>query len=290
MTTATNTNNILELNGVSKHFTDFDLDVSFSLPKGFIMGFIGQNGAGKTTTMKTILNMLQLDGGQISVFGEDHLLSEPEIKERIGVVMDKPFYVDEWTITDVGKSVRVFYTKWDDARYKTLIERFHLDPKKKVKDLSRGMKMKLMIAVALSHDADLLLLDEPTSGLDAVARSELMEILRDFMTEDKGILFSTHITSDLEKIADYITFIRNGKIVYSDTKDELLEKYLLAKGGLNILSEEQKKKIIGYKEYGVGFDGLIDREYVKMLPKSVLVEPSTLDEIVIRFNMNQKEM
>ncbi|WNY24923.1 ABC transporter ATP-binding protein [Methanolapillus millepedarum] len=284
--------NILELNGVSKHFDNFTLDVSFSLPKGFIMGFIGQNGAGKTTTMKTILNMLKNDGGTISVFGEDNRLHEPEIKNRIGVVMDRPFYVEEWTVADVGKAVRVFYTNWDDDKYKTTISQFDLDSKKKVKDLSRGMKMKLMIAVALSHDADLLLLDEPTSGLDAVARNELMDILLDFMTEDKSILFSTHITSDLEKIADYITFIRDGKIVYSDTKDELLEKYGLVKGGLNILSEEQKRQIIGYKEHGFGFDGLADKEIMKLLPTTVVTEPSTLDEIVIRFNMkdSQREM
>ncbi|WNY26683.1 ABC transporter ATP-binding protein [Methanolapillus ohkumae] len=280
-------NNILELNNVTKHFTGFSLqNVSFSLPEGFIMGFIGKNGAGKTTTIQSILNMLPLDSGAISVFGKDHLADEPEIKSKIGIVMDQSFYLEEWKITDVEKALSPFYEKWDSGLFSSLLSQFGLDKKKKVKSLSRGMRMKLMIVVALSHGAGLLILDEPTSGLDAVSRSELMEILKNFvMDEKKGVLFSTHNTQDLEKIADYITFINDGRIIYSDTKDNLLEKYVLVKGKQNTLSDDQKKKIIGYRDYNFGFDGLTDVNDLKFLPASVVVEPATLDDIVIRFNI-----
>lgn len=282
--------NVLEVRNLGKKFTGFSIDnVSFSLPMGYIMGFIGPNGAGKTTTIKLIINMLAKNSGTIEVFGKDHITSEQETKERIGVVMDKPFYVEDWTLSAVGKSLSPFYQRWDNKKYGAMLSQFSLDPKKKVKELSRGMKMKLMIAAALSHGADLLILDEPTSGLDAVARNELMDILSEFIAdENKAILFSTHITADLEKIADYITFINNGKILYSDTKDNLMEKYLIVKGGLGLLTFEQKRQIIGYREHGVGFDGLIESTLISSLPKSIITEQSNLDEIVVRFNDGRK--
>ena len=282
--------NALEVINLNKNFSDFSINnVSFILPAGFIMGFIGPNGAGKTTTIKLILNMLIKDSGVIKVFGKDNITSEQEIKEKIGVVMDSPFYVDDWKLSEVEKSLASFYKKWDMKKYSSMLSKFSLDSNKKVKELSRGMKMKLMIAIALSHDADLLILDEPTSGLDAVARNELMDILGEFIAnEDKAILFSTHITTDLEKIADYITFINDGEILYTDTKDNMMEKYLIIKGGLGILTPEQKKLIIGYHEHNVGFDGLIESERVRSMPKSVITEPSSLDEIVVRFNMGRK--
>lgn len=279
--------NVLEVKNLSKKFSGFALDdVSFKLPAGYIMGFIGPNGAGKTTTIKLILNMLYKDGGFIKVFGKDNVDGERDIKERIGVVMDKPFYVDEWRLADVGAALSRFYRKWDDAKYSALLSDFLLDPKKKVKELSRGMQMKLMIAAALSHEAKLLILDEPTSGLDAVARSELMDILSEFISDEKrAVLFSTHITADLEKAADYITFINNGKIFCTDTKDNLLERYQTVKGGLGTLTPEQKKRVIGYREHGVGFDGIIDASVPYSMPKTVVIEKSSLDEIVVRFNM-----
>lgn len=278
--------NVLEVRNLSKKFTGFSLNnVSFTLPMGYIMGFIGPNGSGKTTTIKLILNMLEKDGGAIQVFGRDTVSSEQEIKERIGVVMDNPYYVEDWTLAAVGKALAPFYQKWDSKKYSEMLFGFSLDPKKKVKQLSRGMKMKLMIAAAMSHGADLLILDEPTSGLDAVARDELMDILSAFIAdENKAVLFSTHITADLEKIADYITFIHGGKILYSDTKDNLMEKYKIVKGGLGILTPEQKRLIIGYREHSVGFDGLIDSSALNSLPKTVIAERSNLDEMVVRFN------
>jgi len=278
--------NALEISNLQKKFGSFGVEnVSFTLPKGFIMGFVGKNGAGKTTTIKAILNMIQRDSGEIKIFGKDNITHEAEVKQRIGIVMDSPFYEENWTLTQVGRALKPFYPTWDDFKFKKMLVDFSLDPNKRVKELSRGMKMKIMVSCALAHDPDLLILDEPTSGLDAVARDELMEILQSFISnENKAILFSTHITTDLEKIADYITFISDGKIVHSDTKDNLLEKYIIVKGGLGQIDDAQKKLIIGYTETTVNFDGMVAKENLGNLPKSLVVEPCTLDDLVVRFN------
>jgi len=278
-------NNILSLRGVTKRFSTFTLkDVSFDLPEGFVMGLVGKNGAGKTTIIKAILNMLSLSGGSITVFGQDHLRAEREIKARLGVVMDYTFFSEHWSLNAVERAVAPFYPAWEKETYRKLLKKFSLlNPEVKVRDLSRGMKMKLTTAVALSRGADLLILDEPTAGLDPVARDELLEILRDYMSCGKrSILFSTHITSDLEKIADYITFIDHGEIMSSQPMDDFLGEYLIVKGGAGILTEEQKGMISGYREHSFGFDGLIERTLLPSLPPSVVAEPGNLDEIIIR--------
>ena len=279
-------NNALTVRGLNKIYDSFTLkNVSFELPKGYIMGFIGQNGAGKTTTIKSVLNMINYDSGDIKIFGTDSKNNPERINEQIGVVMDSPFYVDDWTTEEVEKAISPFYRHWDGAKYCKLLEKFSVDRKKKIKELSRGMKVKLMIAVALSHNAKLLILDEPTSGLDPVARDELCDLLADFVTdENRSILFSTHIISDLEKIADYIAFILDGRIVYSGLKETLLEKYVMIKGGLSDISAEQKKRIIGLREHATGFEGLAELINLGRLPKNLLTVPVTLDEIIIFFN------
>jgi len=279
-------NNALEVCGLNKSYDTFSLkDVSFKIPTGYIMGFIGPNGAGKTTTIKSILNMINHQSGKVSLFGLDSKDYAGQINEQIGIVMDSPFYVEDWTAADVEAAVSPFYSRWDGGKYADLLKRFAIDRKKKIKELSRGMKVKLMIAVALSHEARLLILDEPTSGLDPVARDELCDMLSDFVTdENRSVLFSTHITLDLEKIADYITFILDGKIVYTGTKDALLEKYVLVKGGLSEISAEQKKLIIGLREHSTGFDGMTETESIGRLPKSLVFEPITLEEIIICMN------
>ena len=280
-------NSLISLKNVCKSFPAFSLDnISFEVPKGYIMGFIGPNGAGKTTTIKSILNMLSPDSGEIILFGEKISVDS---KDAIGVVMDSPFYVDDWNITDVEKAISPFYKSWNRDKFDELIKKFNIVPTKKVKELSRGMKVKLMLAVALSHDAKLLILDEPTSGLDPAVRDDLMDILADFIAdENKAVLFSTHITSDLEKIADYITFIINGKIEFTGEKDKLIESYRLVKGGVANLSAEQKQNIIGYREHNVGFDGMIKTENIKNLPADVVTDKISLDDIIIYMNKGAK--
>src|SRR5665647_2441724 len=200
-------NKAIEINKLCKDYGDFSLkNISFSLPVGYIMGFAGQNGAGKTTTIRLILNMTARNDGSIKIFGMDNILEEQKIKQDIAVVLDDIFFVENWKVYEVEKAVKGFYDNWSSTLYYQYVNNFKLPINKKVKDLSRGMKMKLMLAVAMSHDAKLLILDEPTSGLDPVARDELLEILSAYISDgQKSILFSTHITSDLEKIADYIT-------------------------------------------------------------------------------------
>jgi ABC-2 type transport system ATP-binding protein len=269
-------NNILEITGLTKKYPTFTLDsVSFSLPRGYIMGFIGSNGAGKTTTIKAILGIIRADSGDIKA---------PE-NEKIGVVMDSPFFVDEWTAKDTEKAISPFYPDWDSAKFGKYLTDFGLEPKKKIKDMSRGMKVKLQIAAAMSHGAELLILDEPTSGLDPVARDEICDLLREFVGDEKhSVLFSTHITSDLEKTADFITFIGNGKIIYTGEKDGLLEKYVRISGGLSDISPDEKHLIIGYREHSTGFEGMCLAGDAKKLPKNVLTEAITLDEIIIFMN------
>ena len=279
-------NNILEVNNLVKKYDTFSLkDVSFSVPSGLIMGFIGPNGAGKTTTIKSILNMITPDSGTISLFGMDNKENTMQINEQIGVVMDAPFFVDEWNMVDVENAVSPFYANWNHQKYASLLNGFGIEKKKKVNELSRGMKVKLMLSVALSHNAKLLILDEPTSGLDPVARDELCDLLSDFVTDEtNSILFSTHITTDLEKIADYITFIFDGRIVFTGVKDDFLEKYAIIKGGLDEITAEQKKLIMGFREHTTGFEGMIETADMGKLPKRLLFEQATLEEIIVFMN------
>lgn len=283
-------NNVLEVHGLSKSYDTFSLkNVSLEIPAGYIMGFIGPNGAGKTTTIKSILNMVNYESGEVKMFGLESIKNAALINEQIGVVMDTPFYGGDWTAAEIEQAVAPFYSQWNHNIYESLLQKFDINKKKKVKELSRGMKVKLMMAVALSHDAKLLILDEPTSGLDPVARDELCEMLSEFVTdENRSVLFSTHITTDLEKIADYITFILDGRIVFTGSKETLLESYALVKGGLNEISAEQKKLIIGLREHGTGFEGMAEVKCLSKLPKNLLTEPITLDEIIIYMNKGAK--
>ena len=279
-------NNVLEINNITKDYKKFKIDnISFNLPKGYIMGFIGANGAGKTTTIKLILNMIKRDSGEIKVFGLDNIREEERIKEQIGVVFDECYYLEDWSLNDVEKAVSMFYKNWNSSIYEKYLKEFNLARDKKVKDLSRGMRMKLMIAVAFSHEAKLLILDEPTSGLDPVARDEFLDILRDYIEdEEKSVIFSSHITSDIEKIADYITYINNGKIIFTGEKDEFLEKYCIIKGGKEDITESQKKEIIGLRMHSTGFEGLIELKKAVGFSSKVIIEKASLDEIMIYMN------
>jgi len=249
---------ILEVNDITKDYGKFKLDnVSFSLDRGYVMGFIGPNGAGKSTTIKMIMNLIRRNSGEIKVFGKDNIESEKEIKEKIGFVYDECFYYQELSLKDNAKIISRFYKNWDKVKYRELIDRFNLSEKKKVKQLSKGMKMKFSLAMALSHKAEFLIMDEPTSGLDPVFRNEILDLLyEEIQDEKKSVFFSTHITSDLEKIADYITFINNGKLVFSKEKNDIMESYSLVRGGKEILNSTLKNEFISIKENSFGFEGL----------------------------------
>jgi len=278
--------NALEVQNLHKTYGDFTLDsVSFSLPAGYIMGFVGQNGAGKTTTIRCIFNMATRESGEIKIFGMDNLRDELAVKQELAAVFDEIFFVDTWRVREVEKAIRGFYSGWDSRSYSEYIKKFELPPEKRVKELSRGMKMKLMLAVALSHDAKLLIMDEPTSGLDPVARDELLNILREYIADgEKSVFFSTHITSDLERIADYITLIDHGKIFYTGTKDGLLEHFCIVKGSKTDLTDDMKKKIIGLSITSAGFTGMLPSSEFKGLPSGIVTEQPTIDEILIHIS------
>ncbi|MEG2338922.1 MAG: ABC transporter ATP-binding protein [Clostridium sp.] len=278
-------NKLLEVKGLTKVYDHFTLDnINFSLEPGYIMGFVGVNGAGKTTTINLILNAIKRDVGEINIFGMDNLKDEKRIKQKIGVVFDNMFLVNEWNMLDVEKAYKLFYTEWDSEKYYSYLERFRLIPQTKIRELSRGMAVKLILSTALSHDAELLILDEPTSGLDPAARDELMEIFQEYIEDGKkSIIFSTHVTSDLEKIADYITCINQGKIIYTGTKDDLLERYCLIKGGPDEY-KEYEKYIIGVRKFSTGFEGLILRENLNRFNIKIAVEKPSIEEIIIFTN------
>jgi ABC-2 type transport system ATP-binding protein len=273
----------LRITGLGKTYPGFALtDVSFSLPEGYIMGFVGRNGAGKTTTIKCVLDMLGRDAGRIEVLGRDAMIDGCTVKQDVGVVFDQPFYPGGWTVAQVGQALRPFYARWDTALFIIYIDRFGLPPGKKVRELSRGMGMKLMLAAALSHDARLLLLDEPTSGLDPVARDDLLDVLADYITSgDKSVLFSTHITSDLEHIADYITVIDTGQILFTGTKESLADTYRTIRGGPDQVSDRIREHAIGLRATEVGFSALIRTSDATGLPVGISQETPSIDDVLI---------
>lgn len=277
----------LESHDLRKEFKGFVLDnISFSLSRGFIMGFIGPNGAGKTTTIKLIMNLLHRDGGEVKVFGLDLLGHEKEIKERIGFVYDEIFYYESLTAGEIGFLMPRFYRSWDRDAFRRYLNDFSLPHKKKIKEFSRGMKMKFSLAVALSHHAELILLDEPTSGLDPVFRQELLGILADFIHNgDKAVLFSSHITSDLEKIADFVTFIDRGKIIFSENKDDVLQRYSVVQGPKTDLKPDLENRLLGLHRGAFGFEGLCtDIASIRaLLSNQCIVEKANLDQIMVFF-------
>ena len=250
---------ILSVQDLNKRYEKFALkNVSFSLEKGYIMGFIGRNGAGKTTTLKTLLNLVHADSGAIRVLGEDFANNELAIKQKVGAVFGGVHYYPKKKLKTITSVTKRFYAEWDEGAYERYVKRFDLDPEKKVYELSDGMKVKYALALALSHHAQLLILDEPTSGLDPVSRDDLLELFQELIEDgERSIVFSTHITSDLEKCADYITYIKNGEIIASADKERFLNDYQIVKGTKEQFSEALSSKLIGYKKNSFGFTGLI---------------------------------
>ena len=275
--------NILEIKGLNKAYDNFALkDVSFSLPKGYIMGFVGENGSGKTTTIRSILNMANIDSGKISVFGLDSVTDTIAIKEKLGVVFDSLYLAEHLTAKQIEKQLKPFYKGWDSNEFTNRLKSFGLPDNKRVGEFSKGMKMKLMIAIALSHKADFMILDEPTSGLDPVARDELLDILAEYIEdENRSVLFSTHITSDVERIADYVTILHNGRVWFTGTKDELSEKYVILRGAEEDISSALREKCIGFHGYRNGFDALLSTEHLSDVTDKLETEKANIDEILV---------
>jgi len=226
--------------------------------------------------------MLKRNTGEIKIFGLDNIKDELEIKQNLGIIFDDLFFIEMWTVKDTEDIIKEFYKLWDGKLYKQYLDKFSLPLNKKIKELSRGMKIKLMLAVAMSHNAKLLILDEPTSGLDPVARNELLDIFKEYIANgERSILFSTHITSDLEKVADYITLIDHGKVFYSGNTRDLINNYLIVRGTPDILSTELKKNIIGLTINQSVFVGMIKSSILQDIPKEIVNGIPTIDEILI---------
>ena len=274
--------NVIEVKDLCKSFPSFQLkNVNIVLEEGYIMGFIGRNGAGKTTTLKSILNLLNPDSGTINLCGLNMPKDETEIKNLIGYVAGGVDFYPEQKIKKITDITKIFYKEWDDERYRELCKRFEIDENKKFKQLSAGMKVKYSIAVALSHNAKLLILDEPTSGLDPAARDDLILIFQEFVEDGKhSILFSTHITSDLEKCADFITYIKSGEILASADVETFEKSYLLVAGKKDDLTPELENKVIGIHKHNLGFEGMIKADD-KALVEGMEISVPSLEDIMI---------
>lgn len=270
----------LKLENVTKHFPTFTLDhLSFSLPQGSVMGFIGENGAGKSTTIKLILNLLHRNEGTISVFGMDNIAQESQIKARIGVVSEVTALPAAFTARNLQSIYRGVYRNWDDKQFEGFLRRFQLDDRKRIKDYSKGMRMKLAIICALSHGAELLLLDEPTAGLDPVVRDEMLDLFREFMEDERhSILLSSHITSDLEKIADYITFIHEGRLLLSRSIEDLHDTFGVLSAPTNTLRDLVEGAVFAVRTNQFGAEALVDRT---RLPHGMQAPPATLEQIML---------
>lgn len=273
---------ILEVKNITKEYPSFKLDdVSFDIEEGSICGFIGRNGAGKTTTLKGIMGLIHLNSGQIKVFGRDMYECEAENRQEIAFALSEMNFYPDAKIATLTKVTSKFYKNWNQDTYLKLCKRFSLDQNKKVKELSSGMKVKYNLAVALSHGARLLILDEPTSGIDPVSRDEILDIFKMIVKDGKrSILFSTHITSDLEKCADHIVYIKKGKIISSKEKMDFIDDYLYISGPMKDF-DKVKDLIISHKEDKEEFTALIRLENAGKLPKSVKKELPGLDTIMV---------
>ncbi len=288
-----NYENAIEINGITKKYDGFTLDgISFDLPKGNILGFIGQNGAGKTTTIKSILNIIAPDSGEIKIFGLDHIKHENEIKKHISAVFDEIPFHDSFTATAINTVMKGMYSEWDEKLYFSYIEKFGLPKKKKIGKLSKGMKMKLQIAYTLSHDAKLLIMDEATTGLDPIVRSEILDIFREYLKDgERSILMSSHITSDIEKIADCVAFIDRGKILLSGYKDDIIENHGMIKCSKAAFQEIAKEDYISARTNDFGAEVLVsDRAAAKQKYSGAVIEKASLEDIMLFYvNRDKKE-
>ncbi|WP_254490237.1 ABC transporter ATP-binding protein [Bacillus thuringiensis] len=279
-------NAVLEVKNLNKAYENFSLkDVTFSLNQDCITGFIGTNGSGKTTTIKAILGLVLKDSGKINFLEKDIDKHERKSKNKIGVVLDEGYFYDELTLKEMKNVIAPSYTEWDEQVFLKYIKRFNLNLGQKISTLSKGMRMKFAVALALSHHADLLIMDEPTSGLDPLVRSELIDILLDFMKEPgKSVFFSTHITSDLDKIADMIILIDDGQILIDEEKDALVETHALVKGDNQLINNQTEKLFLNLSRTKYGFEGITHKidDVCRLMP-GVLMERPTIEDIMLSY-------
>lgn len=282
---------ILEVKDLEKKYTDFTLDkISFSIPSGTIVGLIGENGAGKSTTINAILNLIKKDGGEIKVLGKEMTDSDTGMRNEIGVVFDGNNFYETLTPRKIGNIMAMVYTNWDMSCFEDYLKRFQLPVSKEIKQFSKGMKMKFTIAVALSHNPRLLILDEATSGLDPIVRDEVLDIFLDFVQDEThAVLVSSHITSDLEKIADYITFIHKGKLIFSLSKDELIYNYGIIKCGREQFMKMDSDDIITYRKKDYEYEILVsDKTRMERKYKNCLMNDVTIDDIMLLYVKGEK--
>ncbi len=276
--------NVVELKNVTKQFKEFSVkNINLQVKQGFVTGFIGENGAGKSTTIKMMMNLLKPDAGEVKLFGLDYKSHEKAIKERIGFVYDSNIFFEGLNIKDIKRIVAPAYKQWDDTLFYRYVEQFKLPLNKAIKTFSKGMQMKASLAIALSHHAELIIMDEPTAGLDPIFRRELLDLLQELMIEDnRTIFFSTHITTDLDRIADYIAFMQNGELVFNQSIHNIAENYALVKGGVDLLDRDTEKDFVHIHRSSMGFEALTDNinEVKNTFGDTVVIERASLEDIM----------
>ncbi len=284
--------NIIEIRNLEKKYDDkFKLGkIDLSIPKGVIVGLIGENGAGKTTLIKSILNIIKIDRGEIKIFGKDYKAEEKAIKEDIGVVLDNMFFPEVLNARDINNTMKDIYMNWDSKLYFSYLNEFNLPEDRPLKSMSKGMRKKLEIVTAISHRPKLLILDEPTSGLDPIGRSEVLEIFQKFIeNEECSILLSTHITSDLEHIADEIIFVDNGKKVLQKSRDEIIDNYGVLKCDIDYFSNIDKEDIIAYRKTKYAYEVLInDKERLSKKYDGCVIDKITLEDLMLLIIKGEK--
>jgi ABC-2 type transport system ATP-binding protein len=282
----------VSVSGLTKVYDKFTIDdISFDIPRGCITGIIGPNGAGKSTTINLLLGLIQPDYGSMSIFGKPVCDSNSAIRQYIGTVLDEGNFYDFLTLKQMTKIISSFYNNWDHSVYEQLSEKLNLDQNKKISDLSKGMRMKYSISLSLSHHAEIMIMDEPTSGLDPIVREELLDILQEYMVnESNSVIFSTHITSDLDKIADYIILINDGKILLYEEKDALLNRHCIVKGSTDLLDNETEKYFISINRSAYGFEALSSnrQEILSRFTDSVVIEKPDLEKVMLHYVRSDK--
>lgn len=281
---------VVSIKNLSKKYKGFEIkDLNLDISKGYITGIVGKNGAGKTTILKSMLDMVVPESGEVRIFGKNIRDNAVELRNRIGIVLGGGNYYENLTLRQHKNIIAPFYTRWNERDFERYCKMFELPVSKKVEELSTGMRVKFTIALALSHNAELLLMDEPTAGLDPVVRDEILELLLEIMQdEQKSIIFSTHITSDLDKIADYIVLVKNGEIKLSEPKDDLLERHAIIKGSAADLSANQHHALISYHEHRYGFTGLTAQKEL-FTAAHLTVERPSIEDIVIYYTRDGQE-